>query len=79
MILILAWLSVFNYQSEVHNGFGHQLPQEAEFHLDFGDVRWFGGSAERYCEKPPGTEHVLGGLLASCISSDMDRVRDMIW
>ena len=63
------------YQSEVHNGFGHQLPQETELHLDFGDVRWFGGSAKRYCKQSPGTEHVLGGLLASCISSEMGRVK----
>jgi len=84
VILIPAWCatsplwkseSICIYQSEVHDGFGHQLPQETEFHLDFGDVRWFGGSAERHCKQPPGTEHVLGGLLASCRSKGMGSVR----
>ena len=82
---IVSWLAtstsenvaICNYQSEVHNSFGHQLPQETELHLDFGDVRWFGGSAKRNCKQPPGAEHVLGGLLASCISSETGRVRDM--
>lgn len=54
------------YQSEVHDGLGHQLPQEAELHLDFGDVCWFGGSAEGDGEQPSGAEHVLCPLLTSC-------------
>lgn len=54
------------YQSEVHDGLGHQLPQEAELHLDFGDVCWFGGPAEGDGEQPLGAEHVLCPLLTSC-------------
>ena len=53
------------YQSEVHYGLGHQLAQEAELHLDFGDVRRFGCPAEGNGKQPSGAEHVLGPFLAS--------------
>lgn len=53
------------YQSEVHDGFGHQLPQKTELHFDFGNVRWFGCSSEGNGEQSSSAEHVLHSLLVS--------------
>lgn len=52
------------YQSEVHDGFSHELSKKTKLHFDLGDVSWFGSSSERYSKQTPGAEHILGSLMS---------------
>lgn len=54
------------YQSEVHDGFSHELAQEAKLHLDLGNVSRLSGAAKWHSKQASGAEHVLSALLTPC-------------